>query len=165
MNNWTKEFNLNKGKCSYVEKNKQNSKLYLIYDFQNMKDYIRVSYMWTVWKCVSSSVVPDSLWPYGLQSNRLLCPWDFPGKDTGIVCHFLLQGIFPTQGSNPGLLHCMQIIYQLSYQGKIKIDARVMYWGWCVIHSPSFSEYLLCIRRYATCWEQSSKQNKTQSLP
>ena len=48
--------------------------------------------------------------------------WDFPGKNTGVGCHFLLQGIFPTQGSNPcltlisclGLLHCRQILYLLS---------------------------------------------------
>ena len=39
-----------------------------------------------------------------------------PGKDTGVGCHFLLQGIFPTQGSNPGLLHCRQILYWLSYK-------------------------------------------------
>ena len=50
--------------------------------------------------CVSCSFVPDSLQPHGLQSTRVLCPWDFPGKDTGVGCHFLLQGIFPTQGSN-----------------------------------------------------------------
>ena len=37
--------------------------------------------------------------------NRLLCQWNFPGKNTGVGCHFLLQGIFPTQGSNPHLLH------------------------------------------------------------
>ena len=41
----------------------------------------------------------------------------FPGKDTGVGCHFPLQGIFPTQGSNPGLLHCRQILYPLSYKG------------------------------------------------
>ena len=46
------------------------------------------------------SVVPDSFRPHGLQLTRLLCPWDFPGKNTGVGCHFLLQGIFPTQGSN-----------------------------------------------------------------
>ena len=46
----------------------------------------------------------------------LLCPWDFPNKDTGVSCHFLLQGIFPTQRSNPGLLHCRLILYQLSYK-------------------------------------------------
>ena len=42
---------------------------------------------------------------------------DSPGKNTGVGCHFLLQGIFPTQGSNPGLLHCRQILYHLSHQG------------------------------------------------
>ena len=74
---------------------------------------------WAVSKSVSvsCSVVPDSLWPHGLQPTRLLCPWDFPGKDTEVGCHFLLQGIFPTQGPNPGLLHCRQILYQLSYKG------------------------------------------------
>ena len=42
---------------------------------------------------------------------------DSPGKNTGVGCHVLLQGIFPTQGSNPGLLHCRWIRYQMSYQG------------------------------------------------
>ena len=42
---------------------------------------------------------------------------DSPGKNTGVVCQVLLQGIFPTQESNPGLLHCRQIFCQLSYQG------------------------------------------------
>ena len=41
----------------------------------------------------------------------------FPGKSTGVGCHFLLQGIFPTQGLNPGLLHCRQTLYRLSHQG------------------------------------------------
>ena len=44
-------------------------------------------------------------------------PWDLPGKDTAMGCHFLLQGIFQTQESNPGLLHCRQILSQLSYKG------------------------------------------------
>ena len=48
----------------------------------------------------SRSVVSDSSWPYGLQPTRLLRPWDFPGKNTGVGCHFPLQGIFPTQGLN-----------------------------------------------------------------
>ena len=42
---------------------------------------------------------------------RLLCPWDFPGKNTGVGCHFLLQGIFLTQGSNPQLLLGRRILY------------------------------------------------------
>ena len=53
-------------------------------------------------------------------ATRLLCSWDFPCKNTGVGCHFLLRGIFLTQGWNPGLLclmHCRQILYHLSYQG------------------------------------------------
>ena len=48
---------------------------------------------------------------------RFLHPWDFPGKSTRMGCHFLLQGIFPTQGSNQGLPHCRQTLYPLSHQG------------------------------------------------
>ena len=51
-----------------------------------------------------NSVVSDSLQPHGLYPARFFCPWDFPGKNTGVGCHFLLQRIFPTQGSNPCLL-------------------------------------------------------------
>ena len=50
-----------------------------------------------------------------MDCTGLLCSWDSPGKDTGVDCHFLLQGIFPTQGSNPGLLHCRQTLYHLSH--------------------------------------------------
>ena len=42
---------------------------------------------------------------------------DFPGRNTGVGCHALLQGIFPTPGSNPGFLHCRQVLYHLSHQG------------------------------------------------
>ena len=47
--------------------------------------------------CQVTSMRLDSLWPHGQQPNRLLCPWNFLGKNTGVSCHFLLQGIFPTQ--------------------------------------------------------------------
>ena len=53
---------------------------------------------------VSYSVVPYSLGPHGWQPTRLLCPWNTPGKNTGVGR--LPHGIFPTQGSNPGLPHC-----------------------------------------------------------
>ena len=49
--------------------------------------------------------------PNGLQPATLLCPWDSLGKNTRVGCHALLQGIFPTQGLNLGLLHCRQILY------------------------------------------------------
>ena len=58
----------------------------------------------------------DSLWRHGLQPARLLCPWDSPGKNTGVGCHSLLQGIFPTQRSNLSLLNYRQILYHLSHQ-------------------------------------------------
>ena len=70
---------------------------------------------------LNCSFVSNSLWPHGLQPARLLCPWDSPGKNTGVGCHALLHGIFPTQGSNPGLPHCRQILYQLSHQGSPRI--------------------------------------------
>ena len=50
--------------------------------------------------------------------TRLLRPWDFLGKSTGVGCHFLLQGLFLTQGSNPGLPHCRQTLYYVSHQGR-----------------------------------------------
>ena len=55
-----------------------------------------------------------SLWPRGLQPTRLLCPWNSPVKNTGVGSHSLLPGVFPTQRSNLGLLHCRQILYHLS---------------------------------------------------
>ena len=60
----------------------------------------------------SHSLVSDSLQPHGLYS-----PWNSPGQNTGVGSLSLLQGIFPTQGSKQGVLHCRQILYQLSYQG------------------------------------------------
>ena len=54
---------------------------------------------------------------FGVQPTRLFGPWDFPGSGTGVDCHFLLQGIFLTQGLNPGLPHCRQTLYRLSHQG------------------------------------------------
>ena len=55
------------------------------------------------------SVVSYSLQPHGMEPARFLCPWDSPGKSTGVGCHALLQGIFPTQGSN---LYLLCILYR-----------------------------------------------------
>ena len=73
------------------------------------------------------SVVSDSLQHHGLQPSRLLCPWDSPDKNTGVGCHALLQGIFPTQGSNPDLLLCRQILYHLRHWGSPRILEWVAY--------------------------------------
>ena len=64
---------------------------------------------------VSCLVVFNSLQPHGLYPARLLCSWNSPDENTGVGIHFLLQGIFLTQGSNPGLPHCRQILSHLSH--------------------------------------------------
>ena len=73
--------------------------------------------------CVlSCSVVSDSWGSHGLHPARLLCPWSIPGKNTGTGCHFLLQGIFRTQGLNPHLLcllHWQVDSLPLSQQGSL----------------------------------------------
>ena len=63
--------------------------------------------------CVQSCL---TLQPHGLQPTRLLCLWNFPGKNTGMGCHFLLQEIFPAQELNPCLLH-----WQVDSEGKVHI--------------------------------------------
>ena len=70
----------------------------------------------------SHSVVSDSLWPHGLYN-----PWNSPNQDTGVGSLSLLQGIFPTQGSNPGLPHYRWILYQLSHKGSPRILEWVAY--------------------------------------
>ena len=70
----------------------------------------------------SRSVVSNSLGPHGLYN-----PWNSPGQNTGVGSSSLLQGIFPTQGSNPDLPHCRRILYQLSHQGNPRILEWVAY--------------------------------------
>ena len=64
-----------------------------------------------VWACPVSSVISGSLQALELWPTKLLYPWNFPGKDTGVGFHALLQGTFLIQGSNPCLLHCRWILY------------------------------------------------------
>ena len=66
---------------------------------------------------LSHLVMSNSLQSQELEPARLLCPWASPGKNAGVGCHALLQGIFSTQRSNPGLPHYRQILYCLSHQG------------------------------------------------
>ena len=72
--------------------------------------------------CESHSVVSEFLQPYGLYS-----PWNSPGQNTGVGSLSHLQGIFPTQGSNPRLPHCRQSLYQLSHKGSPRILEWVAY--------------------------------------
>ena len=89
---------------------------------------------------LSHSVVSDAFQPHGLWPTRLLCPWDFPGRSTGVGCHALFQGIFPTQGWNLSFLHCRQTLYHLSHQGGPRDNASELFkrfqrnqWQWLPI--------------------------------
>ena len=77
------------------------------------------------------AVVSDCLLPRGLYS-----PWNSPGQNSGVGSLSLLQGIFPTQGRNPGLLHCRRILYQLSHKG----SPRILAWVACPFSSGSLVE-------------------------
>ena len=72
--------------------------------------------------CVSHSIASDSLWPHGLQSTRLLCLWNSPGKNTGVGCHFLLQlegltfskKLYSPQGKIiSSLLSCKETLFEI----------------------------------------------------
>ena len=75
-----------------------------------------------VWNWKWKSVFSDSLRPYGVYS-----PWNSPGQNSGVGSLSLLQGIFPIQGSNPGLPHCRWILYQLSHKGSPRMLEWVAY--------------------------------------
>ena len=93
---------------------------------------------WVLCFCVSHSGGSNSLQPHRLQCARLLCPWDSPDKR--MACHFLLQRIFPLPGMNPGLLHCWQILYRLSYR---KVLATIVNVNQLVSLSALFMVFLL----------------------
>ena len=91
-------------------------------DAQHLVGMISFTQLTKLKVSVNCSVMSNSSQPHGLQPSSLLCSWNSPGKNTGVDCHALLQGIFPTQGSNLGLLHWRLILYHLSYQGSHSID-------------------------------------------
>ena len=111
--------------------------------------------------CVSCSVGSDSVTPWTVVT-RLLCPWNSPDKNTGLGCHFLLQGIFPTQGLNVGLPHGRQNLYHLSHQGSpgfafeelLKKSDFEWFWG---IHID-FMDFTGNIKYYVTCVLYSKEQ-------
>ena len=77
---------------------------------------------------LSHYVMSDSLWLHGLQPVRLLCPWDFPGKNTGVCCHVLLQGIFLIQGSNLHFLHWQVSSLPRSHLGSLRRQITTLLW-------------------------------------
>ena len=74
---------------------------------------------WNGWISLQAKSLPSHVLLFAIHwllPTRLLRPWNFPGKSTGVGCHFLLQGIFLTQVSNPCLPYCRQMLYCLSHQ-------------------------------------------------
>ena len=93
---------------------------------------------------VSHLVLSQSLRLHGLEPASFLCPGDSPGKNTGVGCHFLLQGIFPTQGSNPCVLHCRWTLCPLSHQGSKCRSSGIF-------HGDSLLEkWMLCVSERIT---------------
>ena len=96
----------------------------------------------------SCSVVSNSLQPHGLYS-----PWDSPSQHTGVGRLFLLQGIFPTQGLNPGLPHCRWILYELSRKGSPRILEWLAYPFSSGSSQPRSWTWVSCIAgRFFTIW-------------
>ena len=97
---------------------------------------------------LSHSVMSNSLQPPEQQSARLLCLWNFPGRNTGVGCHFFLHGIFPIQGSNSGLLHCRWILYRLEAPGEGSLGDEKYYslLLCCPVIIHQLINYRLCLR-------------------
>ena len=85
------------------------------FDLATKQYYTNSVLLDTICVCYSLSHFQLFVTQWTVQPPRFFCSWDFPGKDTCVGCHFLLQGIFPTQKSNPCLQHCSRMLYHLSY--------------------------------------------------
>ena len=79
--------------------------------------FIQVLFCFVIFMCLVPQSCPTLLQPHRLWSTSSSVYEDFAGNYTGVGCHALLQGIFPIQGSSPGLQHCRWILYHLSHQG------------------------------------------------
>ena len=84
--------------------------------------------------CLVAQLCPTLCNPTDCSLPASSVHWDSQGKNTGVGCHALLHGIFPTQGRNPGLLHCRQILYCLSHQGSLCQDfSLLLLFVWCLL--------------------------------
>ena len=103
---------------------------------------------------VSHSIVSNSLWPH-----RLYRPWNSSGRNTGVGNPSLLQGIFPTQGLNPGFLHCRWILYHLSHKGSPRKLEWVPYPFSRGSSQPRNQTRVFCIAgRFFTSWATREAQ-------
>ena len=126
----------------------------------------------------SHRVMSNLVWPCELSPARLLCPWDLPGKKTGVGSHSLLQGIFPTQGSNFGLLTIKKISIHKQGQWNIKPEQtdipndRTIIWahhltGYPSIHLVQFSHSVVSdsVTPWTAARQASLSITNSQSSP
>ena len=132
--------------------------------------------------CLVAKSCPTLLWSHGLQPTRLFCTCDFPGKNTGEGCHFLLQGIFLTQELNPCLLLGRWILYHWAiWEASVSnvilqiMVSHYMYVCVCIyIHTHTIYSFSIHLWRNTSCfcilvivnsaaWTELFKQLKAKS--
>ena len=139
---------------------------------QNMNSTLYNFYTFIVFcmhECSVASVIFYSFQPYELYPSRLLCPWYSPGKNIAwaiffrqVGCHSLLQEI-PTQESNLGLLHCRQILYHLSHQGKFNLLLLIKLIIYVFLLGCPFSQYSDCTVFQLSEHTMNTKKKKPMS--
>ena len=96
----------------------------------------------------------DSVWPHRQQPTRLRCPWDFPGKNTGVRCHFLLQCVKVRSLSRVRLF---ETPWTAAYQAPPSMGfSRQEYWSGLPLPSPNKAEELGSNPSWVTLWPWSS---------
>ena len=116
---WERGISLRRRSLSQIYKRKSSSP-------SGVQVVLLLGSMWPVLCLVAQSC--PTLWdPRGCSPPGSFVQGDFPGKNTRVGCHALLQGSFPTQGSNPDLPHCRRILYHLIYERSLRILEGVAY--------------------------------------
>ena len=111
-----------------------------------------------------------SLWPRDpMEPSRLLCSWDSLGKNTGVGSHSLLQGIFPIQGSHPGILHCSQILYHLTHQVNHSYQSpqplATLFFIISIWHNVNPTIFFLFNWEAKQCWKKWQRGEKSKIEP
>ena len=129
MNKFQKKTILEEFNISFLETDvlKVQATIEMFLNFQRIDTSVNTGYFEYRGEDEVAQSCPTLCDPIHCSLTKLLHPWDFPGKSTGVGCHFLLQRIFLTQGSNPGLPHCRQTLYRLSHQGNFEYRGQMQF--------------------------------------